>query len=119
MEQFWVVLGQLLGDVAVLFPVVAGFALLIRYIVEAAQKYAGSKNPARLQAILNMAAWLAVGIAAKYGAEGQVLDVVKRFTEAWPGLLGLLELAIPVFVGILATKKAHDLLKLTEGARPK
>jgi hypothetical protein len=111
---------EFLDAVLGLFPVVAAAAILVRYIVEGVKKFAPksvfAQYPDRLQAGLNAFFWLVLGIAAAYGADGQALDVVQKFTDAFPGLLGLLELVIPVFLSLLATKGVHELAKKTEAS---
>lgn len=108
---------EFVDKVAALFPMVATTAIIIRYLVEFGKRYFDvvADNPGRVQAILNALAWLGMGLAAHYGVEGEVLDVVRHLTDALPGLLGLVELMIPTFFGILATFGAHRLLKQTEG----
>jgi hypothetical protein len=111
---------EFLDAVLGLFPVVAAAAILVRYIVEGVKKFAPksifAQYPDRTQAGLNAFFWLVLGVAAIYGAEAQALEVVERFTDAFPGILGLLELVIPVFLSLLATKGVHELAKRTEGS---
>lgn len=110
---------EFFDGILALFPVVATTAILIRYLVEFGKKYLPfvASNPGRAQAILNAVAWLGLGLAAYYGVQDDALNVVARFTDAMPGLLGLLELLIPIFLSVLATKGVHEALKRTE-SRP-
>lgn len=108
---------EYIDSILALFPIVATVAILIRYIVEAGKKVKFGpivSNPGRAQAVLNAVAWLGLGLAAHFGVQGEVLAVVARLTDAWPGLMGLLELVVPMFLSILATKAAHEALKRTE-----
>lgn len=111
---------EFFDSILALFPGVVVTAVLIRYLVEAGKKFNVPfvvANPARAQQVLNAVAWLGLGIAAYYGAEGQVLDVVQRFTDAFPGILGLLELVVPMFLSVLVTKGVHEAAKTAEGKR--
>jgi hypothetical protein len=108
---------EYIDSILALFPAVAVTAILIRYLIEAAKKFEIefiAKYPGRAQAVLNALAWLGMGLAAHFGVDGQVLEVIRRLTDAWPGLMGLLDLIVPAFLGILATKAAHEALKTTE-----
>lgn len=112
---------EYIDSIISLFPAVAVTAILIRYIVEAGKKLKIAwviKNPGRTQAILNAIAWLGMGLAAHFGVEGQVMEVIRRLTDAWPSVVGLLELVVPMFLSILATKFAHTQLKKTEATVP-
>lgn len=109
---------EFLSALLALFPVVAVTAILIRYLVEAGKKYIPyvADNPALVQQVLNALAWLGLGVAAHFGVDGQVIEVIQKFTDAFPGIMGLLELVIPMFLSILATKGAHELAKKAEGS---
>lgn len=112
---------EFLNALLALFPLVAVTAILIRYIVETGKKYIPfvADNPAFVQQALNALAWLGLGIAAHYGVEGQAVEVINRFTDAFPGVVGLLELVVPMFLSALATKGVHEAGKIVEGkARP-
>jgi hypothetical protein len=109
---------EFLYSLLALFPVVAVTAILIRYLVEAGKKFKVPfvvDNPAFTQQALNAVAWIGLGIAAHYGVDGQVIDVIQRFTDAFPGIMGLLELVIPAFLSVLGTKAVHELAKKAEG----
>lgn len=112
---------EYIDSIIALFPAVAVTAILIRYIVEAGKKLKIEfviKNPGRTQAVLNAIAWLGMGLAAHFGVEGQAMEVIRRLTDAWPSVSGLLELVVPMFLSILATKFAHTQLKKTEAKVP-
>lgn len=112
---------EYIDSIISLFPAVAVTAILIRYIVEACQKLKISwavNQPGRFQAILNAIAWLGMGLAAHFGVDGQAMEVIRRLTDAWPSITGLLELVVPMFLSILATKFAHTQLKKTEAKVP-
>lgn len=108
---------EFFDSIIALFPIIGVAAILIRYIVEAGKKFEFkliAEHPGRAQAVLNAIAWLGMGLAAHFGAEAQALVLIQRVTDAFPGVLGLLELVIPMFLSILATKVAHEALKTTE-----
>lgn len=108
---------EFFDSIIALFPIIGVAAILIRYIVEAGKKFEFkliAEHPGRAQAVLNAIAWLGLGLASHFGVEAQALVLIQRVTDAFPGVLGLLELVIPMFLGIITTKVVHEALKTTE-----